>query len=131
MPPKARVKGHGPPKKQSTFTVKAKFHVIKEHDAHPGLTKTALAKKLNISRSSLHLILKTRKKTENEMLMGGKARKKIKKGMYDRLEQALVQWIHQARNLPVKCPLRGPDLKIKALQLAGPLGYENFTASDG
>ncbi|KAK3931760.1 Tigger transposable element-derived protein 4 [Frankliniella fusca] len=131
MPPKGHVKGHAPPGKRSTFTVEAKFRVIKEHDSHPGLTKTALAKKLNISRSSLNLILKTRKKTENEMLMGGKGRKKIKKGMYDRLEQALVHWIHQARNLPVKCPLRGPDLKIKALQLAGPLGYENFTASDG
>ncbi|KAJ1520378.1 hypothetical protein ONE63_003513 [Megalurothrips usitatus] len=126
------MKGIKRPGKRSTIDLGAKLLILSEVDkAPPGDTRAAIASRLNIPVTTLQGILKTRDKIESAALAGDKKQKKIKKSPFDDVERALVQWIHQARSLPVKPALSGSTLKAQAKIIASRLGVENFTATNG
>ncbi|KAE8738361.1 hypothetical protein FOCC_FOCC016158, partial [Frankliniella occidentalis] len=90
-----------------------------------------IAARLKIPVTTLNGIMKGRKKIEEACINGNVNRARVTTGQYPEVETALLNWMRQARTLPVRVPFNGRVLKARAKQAAGTLGFRQFTASEG
>lgn len=87
-----------------------------------------VGKRFGFSRSTVSTIWKNKEKilhAEGE----GKSSKKLKKPIYEDLDQAVLSWFHRQRQNNM--PISGPLVKAKAENFAEELGLTSFKASEG
>lgn len=112
-----------------TLSLHNKFELIKEVET--GAKKKDVAVKYGIPRSTVSTILKNKTKVIDAIESGNVRanRKRLKKGNFENVDDAVLQWFKAKRNQNV--PVSGPLIKEKALEFAGCLGENNFKASTG
>ncbi|XP_048006503.1 tigger transposable element-derived protein 4-like [Leguminivora glycinivorella] len=84
---------------------------------------------LQLPVSTLRTIIKKRDDIKEKSRLGGVKRNKLKVGKFEKLENVLVEWLHQARALNL--PISGPILCEKARKIAENLQITDFTESNG
>ncbi|XP_034250180.1 tigger transposable element-derived protein 6-like [Thrips palmi] len=130
MPSKG-IQGIEEPGKRRKLNVSAKLEILKRVDERPNTTKKALAKDLGLPVTTLQQIIKDRVKIENAATLGNLEQHRMKAPKYPELEKALVQFITQARSMPVKIPVNTRLLKTQAKTIALRLGITDFTERSG
>ena len=90
-------------------------------------TQAELARDHGLSRTTINTIWSQREKYKTNSC-NDKA-KRMRKGNYEDIEEALMTWLVQARSLGAT--VTGPLLKEKASQFAEQLGQSEFKCSDG
>ena len=90
-------------------------------------TQAELARDYGLSRTTINTIWSQCEKYKTNSC-NDKA-KRMRKGNYEDIEEALMTWLVQARSLGA--PVTGPLLKEKASQFAEQLGQSEFKCSDG
>lgn len=127
----APIKGIQLPGKKRKLTVSAKLEILKTVDARPNTTRKALAESLNIPVTTLQTIIKNRAKIQDAATHGNLTGKRIKAAKYPELEAALVNFIAQARAMPVKVPITIPVLNREAKNIALRLGIQDYKERSG
>ncbi|XP_046401531.1 tigger transposable element-derived protein 6-like [Ischnura elegans] len=117
------------PPKRKQFTLEQKIAILKDVDT--GMKKLDVAKKYDISPSSLTTILKKRNKIEKSTMFNAvnPMRKRLRAATYDKVDEATFKWFLQIRSLNI--PVTGTLICQKAKQLAVTLGEDGFCASQG
>ena len=113
-----------------TRSVSEKYKAIK--DLERGMTKMDVQQKYAVNRNTLNSWLKSKEKIVTSIEAGsfkGAANKRIKASEFPDLEEALIQWLRDARAKNI--PVHGPLVKEKANQLAEKLGHTSFGCSEG
>lgn len=112
------------------LSLEKKLEILKELD-RSGLTKTEVAKKFNIPKSTLSRILKNKYTIEGAVKNGTftSKRMRMRTTPYEELEKVLFVWFKRARSS--NFPISGPILEQKAREIALQMGVENFALSDG
>ncbi|GFW46090.1 major centromere autoantigen B [Trichonephila clavipes] len=121
-----------PPAKRKALTLKEKADIIEEFDKHPFLSKVALARKFNLSRTTLHSIVAKREAIAESMMKYGSIssmRKKSRTSPFQEIEGKLLMWLEYARSLHL--PVNSFLLRQQAMTIAKDLGFSQFTASSG
>ena len=116
--------------KRKTNTLETKYKAIMEVEKKKK-TKTAIAKEFNIPLNTLSTWLSKAdyyKDAYQKQEFGGKV-KRLKKGNYEDIENALDQWLRNARSRNYN--INGAIIKEKAEELAKEMGYQEFKASTG
>lgn len=88
-----------------------------------------IADELGIPPSTLRTVLKNRLEIEQNRLVGGSKWQKVKHGKYEELENVLLVWFQQARNL--NYPVNGGVVTEKAKEIAARLNITEFSGSTG
>ncbi|GFT58262.1 major centromere autoantigen B [Nephila pilipes] len=121
-----------PASKRKALTLKEKADIIEEFDKNPFLSKVALARKFNLSRTTLHSIVAKREAIAESMMKYGSfssMRKKSRTSPFQEIEGKLLMWLEYARSLHL--PVNGFLLRQQAIIIAKDLGFAQFTASNG
>ncbi|KAH6933569.1 hypothetical protein HPB50_016341 [Hyalomma asiaticum] len=95
----------------SSLSLEKKLQILQDLDCS-GLSKTEVAKKFNIPKSTLSRILKNKETIEGAVENGTFTSKRM-------------------RTTPSNFPISGPILEQKAREIALHMGAENFAVSDG
>lgn len=110
--------------------LKTKVEILREVE-NGVLSKTEIAKKYDITKSTLSTYIKNK-----ESIIAGyekqqmkPSRKRLRTSAHPQLEDALVMWIKQVRSQNL--PLSGPIIAAKAREFATKMALEEFSASDG
>jgi hypothetical protein len=116
--------------KRKAISLDTKIGIINEIDDGK-LSKTLIADKYGLKKSTLSTIIKNRDsiKSAYESDCLSPARKKMRFGRHEEVDDALLKWFREARSSNI--PLSGETLMLKANELAKMLGYDDFTASSG
>ncbi|GFQ68534.1 major centromere autoantigen B [Trichonephila clavata] len=121
-----------PAAKRKALTLKEKADIIEEFDKHPFLSKVALARKFNLSRTTLHSIVAKREAIAESMMKYGSIssmRKKSRTSPFHEIEGKLLMWLEYARSLHLS--VNSFLLRQQAMTIAKDLGFSQFTASSG
>lgn len=107
--------------KRKTLTLSEKEKIAEDFE-NSNLSKKRFAEERGIPRTTLNNILSSHRN-------GNGKRKRMRFSPYEKIEEAILQWIKMARaqNVPISCSV----LKEKALQIAAELGEPDFMASNG
>ncbi|KAG0426438.1 hypothetical protein HPB47_026453 [Ixodes persulcatus] len=95
------------------------------------LSKTEIAKKFDIPKSTLSRISKYKEKIQDAVKRGSFAtdRRRMRKTPFEEIENVLFLWFKRARS--ANFPISGPILEEKAGEIASQLGIDDFKMSDG
>ena len=109
--------------KRKTLSLAEKKKIFEDFEKS-NVSKACFAKEHGIPRTTLNNILSSQAIVE---INGKRKRKRL--SPYEKIEEALLEWIKCARaqNVPISCLV----LKEKALQIAAELGENDFMASNG
>ncbi|KAH7964872.1 hypothetical protein HPB49_001943 [Dermacentor silvarum] len=108
--------------------LETKLQILQELDGS-GLSKTEVAKKFGIPKSTLLWISKNKEAIEWAVKNGTFMSKRMRMTPYEELEKVLFLWFKHARS--ANFPISGPILEQKAREIALQMGIENFAVSDG
>lgn len=111
--------------KRKAVNLDTKLNVIKA--VNSGQKMAEVAKKFNLSYSTVTTIWYAREKIESAAVECNHLSKKLKKPSYEDLDQALLKWSAQQRSHKVS--ISGPILKAQANHLASMIGMGNFQCS--
>lgn len=116
--------------KYGSKVLKDKVDILREVDAGR-ISKSDIAKKYGIPKSTLSTYIRNRKSIEDsyESKDFTHERKRLRHAKHPEMENALISWIKEMRSQDV--PLSGPIITAKAADFALRLNIEDFTASDG
>ncbi|KAH6934137.1 hypothetical protein HPB50_020675 [Hyalomma asiaticum] len=117
-------------RQHNALSLATKVRIIQELDRN-NLSKTEIAKKFNIPKSTLSRILKNKGKIEEAVKLGNFAtdRMRMRTTAYKEIEDVLFLWFKRARS--ANFPISGPILEEKAKEIATRMGIEDFQVSDG
>lgn len=117
--------------KRKALSISDKLNILKKYDEGCASKKKQkdIASELGIPPSTLRTVLKNRSEIEQNGLVGGSKRQKVKHGKYEELEEVLLAWFQQARTLSY--PLNGSIIIEKAKEIAERLNYTEFCGSTG
>lgn len=117
-------------RQHNALSLATKVRIIQELDRN-NLSKTEIAKKFNIPKSTLSRILKNKGKIEEAVKLGNFAtdRMRMRTTAYKEIEDVLFLWFKRARS--ANFPISGPILEEKAKEIATRMGIEDFRVSDG
>lgn len=112
------------------LTLEKKVEIINDFESG-SFTKTALATKHAIPKSSLTRILHDKEKLRAAFSSSrfGAQRKRLRLGNHEELEKCLVLWLRRARSQNL--PINGPIIRAKAEEFVLQLGIEGFSCSEG
>ncbi len=116
--------------KRKTTTLETEYKAMLEVETGKK-TKTAIAKELNIPLNTISTWIGKSdyyKDAYQKQEFGVKV-KRLKKGNYEDIEDALDQWMRNARSRNLI--ITGPIIKEKAEELAKEMGHHEFKASNG
>jgi hypothetical protein len=110
MPPKRIIK---------TLSIQGKFNLVKDVDS--GFKKKDIAIKYGVPKSTVSTILKNKEKVIKAIEEGtvGQNCKRLKKGTFENVDRALVDWFKATRSQ--KILVSGAFIKENVLELAGRL----------
>lgn len=109
--------------KRKAVSMDTKLQVIRALESGQKMSK--VVEKFDLVYSTISSIWYARAKIEAAATTNcNHASKKLRKATQDDLDQALLKWFSQQRSLNI--PVSGPILKVKADQLAGILGINDF-----
>jgi hypothetical protein len=110
MPPKRVIK---------TLSIQGKFNLVKDVDS--GFKKKDIAIKYGVPKSTVSTILKNKEKVIKAIEEGtvGQNCKRLKKGTFENVDRALVEWFKATRSQ--KILVSGAFIKENVLELAGRL----------
>ncbi|XP_049267996.1 TBC1 domain family member 13 [Rhipicephalus sanguineus] len=111
-----------------SLSLEKKLEILKELD-RSSLTKTEVAKKFNIPKSTLSRILKNKNTIEGAVKNGTFTSKRMRMTPYEELGKVVFVWFKRARSS--NFPISGPILEQKAREIALQMGVENFALSNG
>ena len=116
-------------KTRNVFPIKRKYDALQE--ILSGITKTSVAKKYGVPKSTVSTWLANKDKilAANESGEINPKRQKMKRAENEDLDKAVYTWFHNTRANNV--PVSGVVLKGKALQFTKSLHLNDFRASDG
>lgn len=117
--------------KRKALSISDKLNILKKYDEGYAAKKKQkeIAKELGIPPSTLRTVLKNRPEIEQNGLVGGSKRQKVKHGKYEELEKVLLEWFQQARSL--NYPVNGGVVTEKAKEIAARLNFTEFCGSTG
>ncbi|KAF8777331.1 Major centromere autoantigen B like protein [Argiope bruennichi] len=118
--------------KRKALTLKQKADIIAAYDENPFISKVELARRFNLSRTTLHSIVAKRDAISESMKKFGSyssMRKKSRTSPFQEIEGKLLLWMEYAKDLNL--PVNGFTLRRQAMAIAKDLGFEKFTASNG
>nr|XP_037284947.1 major centromere autoantigen B-like [Rhipicephalus microplus] len=110
------------------LSLEKKLEILKELD-RSSLTKTEVAKKFDIPKSTLSRILKNKETIEGAVKNGAFSSKRMRTTPHKELEKVIFIWFKRARSS--NFPISGPIPEQMAREIAMQMGVENFTLSDG
>ncbi|GBM33463.1 Tigger transposable element-derived protein 4 [Araneus ventricosus] len=113
--------------KRKSLSVKEKFCLIK--DIESGMKNKDVAKKYEISTSTVSTILKNRDSVFKTFESVGGDRKRSKSLKFDKIDEAVLEWVKMIRDEDI--PVSRSLIKDKATEYAANLGISNFQASSG
>jgi hypothetical protein len=110
MPPKRVIK---------TLSIQGKFNLVKDVDS--GFKKKDIAIRYGVPKSTVSMILKNKEKIIKAIEEGtvGQNCKRLKKGTFENVDRALVDWFKATRSQ--KILVSGAFIKENVLELAGRL----------
>jgi predicted XRE-type DNA-binding protein len=119
-------------KTKNAIDLKTKQKILNEVDRNE-FSKTKIAAKFGIPKSTLSTIIKNRK-TIDEVVASGAItghRKRLRTAKYEDVEEELLQWFNHTRSSNI--PLSGPIVQEKAKEIARTYGIEvdEFSSSSG
>ena len=118
--------------KRKTHTLQTKYDAILEVEKGEK-TKTQVAADLGIPLNTLSTWIgkadEYKKAYQNQTF--GPATKRMKKGAYPDLDDALDLFMRNARSQPKPISISGPILQGEALNIAKELGHDAFKGSQG
>ena len=119
-----------PPLKRKTTTLGTKYQAILEVEKGEK-TKAAIAADYGVPPNTLSTWLKKKEEYKQAFLTQsfGPANKRMKKGDYEDVDDALDTWMREARARDI--PISGPILQAKAQELAAELNHPEFKCSTG
>jgi hypothetical protein len=109
-----------PPKRViKTLSIQGKFNLVKDVDS--GFKKKDIAIKYGVPKSTVSMILKNKEKIIKAIEEGtvGQNCKRLKKGTFENVDRALVDWFKATRSQ--KILVSGAFIKENVLELAGRL----------
>lgn len=112
------------------ISLATKMKILQELD-RGDLSKTEIARKFDIPKSTLSRISKDKEKIQDAVKRGSFAtdRRRMRKTPFEEIENVLFLWFKRARS--ANFPISGPILEEKAGEIASQLGIDNFKMSDG
>ena len=115
-------------KKRSSHSIETKRAIIQYFDQNPNKSHTDIAKEFNCTRYVVIRALQNR--TKFEAATQSSSSKRVRKGEFPQLEEALFLWFKDVRSRNI--PIDGPTLQQKGLEFANKLNLgDEFKASDG
>lgn len=117
-------------RKQTSIDLQRKLLILDE--VSKGIiTKTQVAEKFGIPKSTLSTIIKNADKINVAAACGSfqHKMKRMRTAVYEDVEVILLEWFNHMRSANV--PLSGPLIKEKACEIASDFGIENFNCSSG
>ncbi|XP_025418302.1 major centromere autoantigen B-like [Sipha flava] len=116
--------------KRNDLTIKEKKDILVRFDKLDKCSQREAALALKIPQPTLNKILKNRKEiVEHEEQNLPLSRKRKRNGQNVDVEESLLRWFQQARNLNV--PVSNSILQEKSINLALQLGVDNFSPTIG
>ncbi|KAK8766565.1 hypothetical protein V5799_006661 [Amblyomma americanum] len=116
-------------RKRKPLSLKEKLNILAVVDANPKKKRIDMANDLGLPASTVNTIVSKRKEIEGNALVFGAGTKQARGARHGELEEALLKWFKQARASGVN--FDGSILREKAMEIAGVLGIDDFTASNG
>ena len=115
-------------RKLNTKSIKDEYSTLKE--VEDGKTKSQIAAKYGIPKSTLSTWLKNKDKIFEATKKGSNSkRQRLRQGTFANFDQAMFKWLLIFRSRDVA--LSGLVFKTKAIAFAEKMNVENFKASDG
>ena len=115
--------------KRKLLTIGDKYAAL--IDVEKGVTKSVIADRLGVSRSTLSCWIRDAEKIRKAYETGSFSHntKRMKVGKYPKTEEATSKWLLEARAANIN--ISGTILKIKAEDFAQQLGEDDFKAGNG
>ncbi|KAK9722522.1 Tc5 transposase DNA-binding domain [Popillia japonica] len=115
--------------KRAKISLKTKLAILEEVDKKQ-ISKTKIAEKFKIPKSTLSTIIKNKNKIDNAIASGKQVfNKRLKGARYPELETQLIEWFTEMRLKAI--PLNGPTIQQKAKSIAAKLKITECDFSSG
>lgn len=116
-----------PKRKLQSLSLREKLKLISVYES--GKTREEVCAEFNVPKSTLCRIIQSKHKIESQCSERQGKIKRVRLSKYPELEQCLLTWVKQLRN--INFPVSGPMIKEKAQDLARRLDIHNFCSSNG
>lgn len=114
---------------QKSIDISTKLKILEEVEIG-AFSKTKIAERYKIAKSTLSTIIKNKEKIDAAVAAGSSGSiKRIRKASHEDIENELLTWFKRARNSNVS--ISGPLMKEKAKEISVSMGIDNFQCSDG